>query len=214
MLAGSPLQTVYDILYDTNSFHLFFCMKILNVLQLTLLEEHRKVQYYNISIHNHILMKRHKQCLIKWELHRVQNPHCSSRPEPRQVAANSFTQSISSSALNSALQTSTTAFITFACNLSSPSKYFLRRCQSHHLTWNMEHLGMLCVEGWTIFAYTAQTAVKMKTRMQTLVSRLGCRKGRLQVINIPFEYKHTVVSKSKTIFKCTQWILVILIQYV
>lgn len=148
----------------------------------------------------------------------MQNPHCSSRPEPRQVAANSFTQSIASSALNSALQTSTTAFIT-----SLPAIYsftiqpLFKKCQSHHLIQNMRHLETLCTEGWTIFAYIAQTAVKIKTRMQNLESRLGCHKERLQVINIPFEYKqasHTVVSKSKTIFKCTHWILVILIQYV
>lgn len=74
-------------------------MKIWNALQLTLLKEHKKAQYYNISIHNHVLLRQHKQCVIKWELHTVQNPHCSSRPEPRQVAANSFTQSGPPSAL-------------------------------------------------------------------------------------------------------------------
>lgn len=81
----------------------------------------------------------------------------------------------------------------------------------------MQHLEALSTDGWTVFAYVAQIAVKIKTRMQTLESRLGCHKERLQVIKITIEYKqasHTVVSKSKTIFKCTQWILVILIQYV
>lgn len=107
----------------------------------------------------------------------VQNPHCSSRPEPRQVAANSFTQSIPSSALNSALQTSTTMFITclpsIYCFTIQPlfKKVSVTSSNTKHASSRNSR-----TEGWTIFAYIAQTAVKIKTRMQTLERRLGCYK--------------------------------------
>lgn len=155
---------------------------------------------------SHVLVRQQKQCVIKSELHTAQNPHCSSRPEPRQVAANSFTQSIQSSALNSALQTHTTAFITcLAAIYSFTIQPLLKKASVTSSNTKYATFGNSLYRRLKNICLHCRDC-KNKDQ-DDLESRLGCHKERLQVINIAFEYKqasHTVVSKSKTIFKCTQ----------
>lgn len=59
-MRNAPLLSNADVSsLDTSSFYFFFffwCAKISNVaVQLTLLQEHKQVQYYNTSIHSHML---------------------------------------------------------------------------------------------------------------------------------------------------------------
>lgn len=114
-----------------------------------------------------VLVRQLKQCVIKRELYTVQN---LSRPEPRQGAANSFVRLITS-ALNSALQASTTTFITcLPAIYSFPIQSLLKECQSYHLIPTMPHQEF-SIERLTSVCQHCTDCCK-NTRMQILESRL------------------------------------------
>lgn len=105
---------MFFLLYNIQLFYICFLCEDLKCITVNFIKGTQKgtvLQHFNPQ--SHVSVRQQKQCVINRELHTAQNPHCSSRPEPRQVAANSFTQSIPSLALNGALQTSTTTFMTY-----------------------------------------------------------------------------------------------------